>query len=165
MWQTVPKFLLATASFTRTLLGDSAIWKDEAISGIWWPRFWLWLFTSLFCDCLSPSLVFWSAGRGGGVCCGFFSSWYSLLGSIKQHRLLCSYLLSATGTVECPRAAGSQAPWQAHSSAKPSHCWCKSQHCTSDLGRAARETCHPSGLTQGTHTELLWIARNGLFLL
>lgn len=51
------------------LLGDFAMWKDVAISGIWSPRFWIWFFMSLFCDSLSPSLVFWSAGRG--FCCVF----------------------------------------------------------------------------------------------
>lgn len=112
----------------------------------------------------SLSLACFLVSRMGVLLC-FFSSWYSLLGLIKQHRLLCHHLLSATGTVEHPRAAGSQVPWHAHSCTKPPHCWRKSQHCTSrtwaDLrGKPATLLASPR-----VQTELLGIARNATFLL
>lgn len=138
---------LATASITHMLLEDFTIWKDVAITQI------LALILHEFILWFSLSLAGFLVSRMAVLLC-FFSSWYSWLGLIKQHRLLCSHLLSATWTVECPRAAGRQAPWHTYNCTEPLHCWCKFQHCTSDF--PARKTCHSSGLTQGTDR----VARN-----
>lgn len=65
---------------------------------------------------------------------GFVVVFFQLIFITGTHKIAQASLpsfLSATGTVEHLRAAGSQAPQHTHSCTKPSHCWCKSQHCTS----------------------------------
>lgn len=145
--QTVPKLFLATVSFTHTLLGDFAMWKDVVISGIWWPRFWIWFFMSLFCFSL-PLLL---SGQQDG---GFVVLFFQLIFITGTHK---TAQASLPPFIISYRNSGASQGCR-----KPSPIACTQLYKTftllmhvpalhlQDLGRPARKTCHSSGLTQGT---------------
>lgn len=106
---------------------------------------------SLFCDSLPPSLAFWSAGWG--FCCAFFFQLIFITGTHKTAQAsLPPFIITLHRNSGVPQSCRKPSPMANTQLHKTFTLLMQIPHCTSDLGRPARETCHSSGLMQGTQS-------------